>query len=126
MLGWSLETGCVSAPLRLKRKSGSELLWKVSQDDDDDDNFLDTGSTEFSIRYLFSNQNKAQRFLDTVSILLGVGGHFLCATIDTRVVVQELMRLGLDYYQDTPEEDKIQVVFETAHALLPLHSDMAK
>ncbi|KAL9178343.1 hypothetical protein ACHAXT_001771 [Thalassiosira profunda] len=61
---------------------------------------FDVVSIQFAIHYMMSTRKRARRFFHTVSSLLEVGGNLIVTTIDSRVVVEKLMELGLDFHFD--------------------------
>ena len=61
---------------------------------------FDVVSIQFAIHYMMSNKKRARRFFRTASELLEIGGNLIATTIDTRVVLDHVMNLGLDLHFD--------------------------
>lgn len=61
---------------------------------------FDVISIQFAIHYMMQTKQRAQRFFETVSQLLEIGGNLIATTIDARVVIAHLMNLGLDLHFD--------------------------
>ena len=87
---WSLhlEQNSDGDPLFLQRKGGG-----ISVDDT-----FDVVSVQFAIHYMMQTRQRARRFFQTVSQLLVVGGNLIATTIDARVVLDRLMKQGLDLH----------------------------
>jgi mRNA (guanine-N7-)-methyltransferase len=64
---------------------------------------FDVVSIQFAIHYMMQTKKRARRFFQTVSELLEIGGNLIATTIDSRVVLQHLMNLGLDLHFDEPK-----------------------
>ena len=62
---------------------------------------FDVVSIQFAIHYMMETKDHACRFFRTVSQLLDNGGNLIATTIDARVIVSHLMKLGLNLH---PEE----------------------
>jgi mRNA (guanine-N7-)-methyltransferase len=68
---------------------------------------FDVISIQFAIHYMMQTKQRAQRFFETVSQLLEIGGNLIATTIDARVVIAHLMNLGLDLHFDESRNSTI-------------------
>ena len=66
-------------------------------------------SIQFAIHYMMQTRERARRFFKTVSDLLEIGGNLIATTVDTRVVLNHLMGMGLNL-QEKPKENVTVVV----------------
>jgi mRNA (guanine-N7-)-methyltransferase len=69
---------------------------------------FDVVSIQFAIHYMMQTKKRARRFFQTVSELLEIGGNLIATTIDSRVVLQHLMNLGLDLHFDEQNSPRSQ------------------
>ena len=66
---------------------------------------FDVVSIQFAIHYMMSSRQRARRFFQTVSELLDIGGNLIVTTIDARVVMDHMLKLGLNYHYLNVTED---------------------
>jgi len=71
---------------------------------------FDVVSVQFAIHYFMQTLQRARRFFKTVSDLLEDGGNLICTTVDSRVVVEHIMTLGLDLHHLDDDKDITVVV----------------
>jgi mRNA (guanine-N7-)-methyltransferase len=77
-----------------------------------DDKF-DVISVQFAIHYMMSSQKRARRFFQTASELLEIGGELIATTIDARVVINHIMKLGLDlHFDENRTEEKPEAIIQ--------------
>jgi mRNA (guanine-N7-)-methyltransferase len=89
LCSWSLrdDNGVGDPEFRMVRGGGIGM----------DDTF-NVVSIQFAIHYMMSSLKRARRFFHTVSQLLDIGGHLICTTIDSRVVMELMMNTGYDFH----------------------------
>ena len=97
LLSWSLAEEAPS-------ESGEPEFKEVTGGGVSPTDTFDVVSVQFAIHYMMQTKERASRFFQTVSQLLDVGGNLIFTTIDSRVVMDHMMNLGLNLHFDDEDE----------------------